>query len=319
MQYSVRLCALMALCFAIGCAEGRFDPVAEEAASLRTDTHDHGEEIAEKSRRGHRSCGTRPVGAEELAEIQREVDNHFRNQPSQRRKQTVNVPVYFHVIEGQNGQGKVSNAAVKAQIRTLNRAYAGSEFDGRTKFKFKLKKTTRTRNALWHAACDHHQVEKEMKTALRRGGKNALNIYACTPGDLLGFATWPWEVKNARALDGVVIATSTLPNPRASHPFNEGDTLVHEVGHWMGLYHTFQGVSVKSNGQLKGCGGKGDRVRDTPAHFVNYTCAQTEDTCRGGGVDPHENYMNYTHDVCMDRFSRGQAQRMDQHVRKYRL
>ncbi len=98
--------------------------------------------------------------------------------------------------------------------------------------------------------------ERDMKQALHTGDSETLNIYAADiGGGLLGWAYFPKGYNNGRDyIDGVVLLDESMPGGTAGK-YALGDTLTHEVGHWLMLEHTF----------FAGCSARGDSVADTPA------------------------------------------------------
>jgi hypothetical protein len=212
------------------------------------------------------------------------------------------IPVYWHIIRDSNGGGGVTAQQINDQIAVLNAAFAGSSFS------FTLVATTTSNNSTWYTTTGGSS-EQQMKSALRRGGSNALNIYSNNMGGgLLGWATFPSSYANNPTLDGVVLLQSSVPGGSAA-PYNLGDTGTHEVGHWLGLYHTFQG----------GCSSSNDLVDDTPREkSPAYGCPVGRNTCRQTGADPIYNFMDYTDDSCMFEFTPGQVARMSAQWNLYR-
>ena len=223
---------------------------------------------------------------------------------------SVLIPVWVHVINNGAGlaNGDIPQIQIDGQIAVLNSAFASTPF----RFALVLNGVTRTTNAAWYAMTPGTAAETQAKTALRRGGAGTLNLYTANPGQgLLGWATFPADYLNAQNRDGVVVLFSSLPGGEAA-PYNLGDTGTHEVGHWLGLYHTFQG----------GCSTTGDQVTDTPAErSAAFGCPIGRDSCAGkkfAGLDPITNFMDYTDDSCMVQFSGAQTSRADAQHALYR-
>jgi Pregnancy-associated plasma protein-A len=223
------------------------------------------------------------------------------------------IDVYFHVINNGPGiaNGDVPDSQIADQISVLDAAF------GPWGWSYRLVATDRTTNASWYTMTPGTAAETQAKAALRRGTADDLNIYTANIGQgLLGWATFPQDYASNPSDDGVVVLFSSLPGGSAS-PYNEGDTATHEIGHWMGLYHTFQG-GCKAVGK----NGGGDLVSDTPAEAsAAFGCPIGRDSCtkKSPGLDPIHNYMDYTDDSCMFEFTSGQDARMDAMFTTYRF
>jgi hypothetical protein len=221
-------------------------------------------------------------------------------------KQVV-IDVRAHVLRSRNKARPHATAAqVRQTVAVLNNAYAGGQSDdsARTSFSFRLEDIDTTTNTDWDWATPGSRQEKQMKRALRKGPRSDLNLYFLNQtkaSALLGWSTFPQDVRQYPHVDGVAINVNALPGGSLRY-YNLGDTATHEVGHWLGLYHTFEG----------GCASPGDEVSDTPPEAVPTDgCPKSKDSCPASAKDPIHNFMDYAIDSCMNQFTAGQAARMD--------
>jgi hypothetical protein len=251
-----------------------------------------------------RQCGTEQFDAEQVAEREARFEELQARQAlgGTVHSMGASIPVYFHIIKSATGAGGVTSTQINQQITILNNAYAAAGFS------FYLAGTDTTNNGTWYT-CTGGSCETQMKNALRKGTASALNFYTNNMGGgLLGWATFPSSYASNPKMDGVVVLQSSLPGGTATN-YNQGDTGTHEVGHWMGLYHTFQG----------GCAAPGDSVSDTPDEASPASgCPTGRNTCSTAGNDPIDNFMDYSDDACMNKFTAGQNSRMNSMWNTYR-
>lgn len=235
----------------------------------------------------------------------------------------IEVPVAFHIIVNQRGDGQLPNMTAKIddQIKALNSAY--NKFN----ITFKLISTEITMNNTWFDRASYYtdiNALNQMTTALSKDPARVMNVYTLGSQRVLGEATFPWYNEKGTSGDYIVINYNTLPggpNTFFNGKYNEGKTLVHEAGHFLGLLHTFEGGDFRcdSNPPHDGCG-IGDQVDDTPGQQICYFngCDENSDSCPAPGKDPVKNFMGYNPDACMREMTQGQGERLIQSIIKFR-
>jgi hypothetical protein len=215
------------------------------------------------------------------------------------------INLVFHVLSGPAMEGNVSDSVLAAQVAILNEAYRS------TGFSFNVTDIRRYPDSVYFAGGCFPTTEQgiRMKAELAVDPARFVNIYTCKLQlpFIAGYATLPNEFPEGDHQHGVIVDYGTLPG--GAPPLDMGHTLVHELGHYFGLFHTFQG----------GCAEPGDGVADTPPEAsAAFGCQIGRDTCTAPGIDPINNFMDYSDDSCTNNFTTLQAARMQASIASFR-
>ncbi len=266
------------------------------------------------------------------SEIQKRKKNSAKNA-------VITIPIIFHIIHPNQAPGTGDNIGtnyVNAQIVQLNndfRKIAGTSGDnnnpvgadteiefcpaeidpqGNTLAEPGINRISTTSQGFTNPPYGTGYVDGTIKPATIWNPNDYCNVWVCRlSGGILGYAQFPSNSGlggmpangGAANTDGVVctstsIGSTTLPFPGGA-PYNQGRTLTHEIGHWVGLRHIWGDA---------GCG-VDDFCNDTPTSDAsNFGCPNGHTSC--GSIDQIENYMDYTDDFCMNIFTQDQKTRI---------
>jgi hypothetical protein len=243
------------------------------------------------------------------------------------------TPLYVHIVAGSNSRqdGYLTGAEVNRQVEIIQSRFEPFGIA----FQHEASMRQWVVNASW-AGSDRDNFD-EMKEALHVGDYRTLNLYIrnITTANYGGTCTNPWTSEEIWNIpfperlqqDGCIINTGSLEG--SGHPYlNEGKTAVHEIGHWFGLFHTFEDQGIRDPPNPPNpcwAGNPDDDVLDTPKmrNVGSGTCNMTQNSCPEPAgqtpiYDPVDNYMSYSSDECMARFTPGQQERMYMIYDQYR-
>lgn len=238
------------------------------------------------------------------------------------RTTTIYIPVVVNVVYNTVAEN-ITDAQVKSQIDVLNKDYNAANIEvlnqnsydfagyntliANCKIVFVLDKIFRRQTTVTSFSTNDAMKKTSSGGLDPTSPTTKLNLWSCNMGGgILGYAQFPG---GSAATDGVVILYSAFGTSQAGASatnYNEGRTATHEIGHWLGLRHIW--------GDRR-CGD--DYVGDTPLHDgANYKCpgAGHRSLCSGAPLEQYMNYMDYTYDLCMYMFTKGQLARMDGYI-----
>jgi len=215
----------------------------------------------------------------------------------------------FTAPEGNYTDGLLTNAQIESQTTVLNNQY------NQYGYYFYTANIDSANNSGWYYATDSHKFDTGqwnnddqyliMAQAMGFNPSTSINFYWTGARFTSGLGVYPWSFDEDDPKHGLFCGNYTIPGGDTG--LDLGHTGVHEVGHYFGLYHTFE----------NGCANPGDEVDDTPSQSEpNYGCPSSPYSC--GSYDDVGNFMDYMDDGCLNHFTQGQLDRMEWALSTYR-
>mmetsp|Transcript_8414 Transcript_8414/g.23629 ORF Transcript_8414/g.23629 Transcript_8414/m.23629 type:complete len:487 (-) Transcript_8414:145-1605(-) len=225
------------------------------------------------------------------------------------------IPTRFIICCVDVASCPVDRAMIEDQVSWMNTGYSGQSpvrlesFDRAvepphvdTQLQFELVNLT----LVGDAACARQMfTDNPLAFKYNQDGLGMLTYIVATDDQsgILGMAEFPTSVPESSDVLSVLINMNALRGiskkvQQVDMSYDEGDTCIHEGGHSLGLYHTFEGGCMDD-----------DKVGDTnPEQFPSFSCADAR-SC-DGSPDPVHNFMDYAPDSCMVGFTEQQKRRL---------